>query len=242
MKIHPFTLGLLVVAGLLGGYVYFAEVRRSPQPESTQAQKLFGFEEKQVKALKLQTQLRSLSFERDGSGKWQMVSPDKTPANDASVAYLLNLVATAMNDRPIAATAGDLKSFGLDQPMATIEVTLDNRQTHKLVVGGYGFDRSQLYAQADPPASSSGELKVALVSPDFDNAVNRALAEWKAVPPETKSPTPSASASPSPAPSASPKPSPDRTPSTALPTQTPSSTQTPTPTPASPRPSPTPTP
>ncbi|NJL23321.1 MAG: hypothetical protein HC895_24910 [Leptolyngbyaceae cyanobacterium SM1_3_5] len=101
MKLHPMTWTLVAVAGLLGGFVYFSEVRNASQSEetATQAASLFGFEEKQVQRFRVQTRLHNLLFERDSAGKWQMQEPDQTPASDASVAYLLNLLATQERDR-----------------------------------------------------------------------------------------------------------------------------------------------
>jgi hypothetical protein len=179
MKLQPVTLGLVLVAAVLSGFVYFSQVHSNPQPEAatTQKQKLFGFEEKQVKSFTLKTQLRSLAFARE-QGKWQMLVPEKTPASESTIAYLLNLLVTASSDRTIATTTTEQKDFGFDQPMAVIEVKLDNQETHRLVLGGYDFNRSNLYAQADTPAQAT-EVKVQLVSPGFDNAVNRALSDWK---------------------------------------------------------------
>jgi hypothetical protein len=203
MKLQPVTLGLVLVAALLGGFVYFSQVRSTSQPDTAtpQKQKLFGFEEKQVKSLTLKTQLRSLSFARE-QGKWQMIIPEKTPASESTIAYLLNLLVTASSDRAIATPATEQKDFGFDQPMAVIEVKLDNQETHRLVLGSYDFNRSNLYAQADTPANAT-EIKVQLVSPEFDNAVNRALADWKSAP-NSAVPTPTSAPNPSaPAPSGS---------------------------------------
>lgn len=257
MKLHPMTWTLVSVAALLGGFVYFSEVRGSSQPEQaeTQTTSLFGFEEKQVQRFRVRSRLHNLLFERDAAGKWQMLEPDRTPASDASVAYLLNLLATQERDRAITASPEAAKDYGLDQPIATIFVTLDNGQAHKLVIGGYDFNRSNLYAQADP--ATSGDLQVVTVSPDFDSAVNRSIPEWKQSAPTpspttpTESPTPdeaidspaaspsptnspiaspSASASPSPTPSPAATPSPTGSPSPAASSATPSPT---TPSPAS---------
>ncbi|MBD2091027.1 DUF4340 domain-containing protein [Microcoleus sp. FACHB-1515] len=230
------TWTLVAVAALLGGFVYFSEVRNADQPEAseTQAASLFGFEEKQVQRFRVQTRLHNLLFERDSTGKWQMREPDQTPASDASVAYLLNLLATQERDRVLTINRANQKDYGLDQPIATIFVTLDNGQAHKLVIGGYDFNRSNLYALADPATGNPSELQVVTVSPDFDSAVNRSIPEWKqSSPSPTPSPTDPPTESPSPAtsPTASPSPttSPTRSPA-ASPMASPSPTSSPSPT------------
>jgi hypothetical protein len=228
MKIKPATLFLVMAALLLGGVVMVVgNPRPTEQTEKSQAQKLFAFEEKQVQALTLKTQLRSLKFERDKGGKWQMIEPDKAAASDASIAYLLNLL-NGNSDRTFTASAADQQSFGFQQPLAAIDVTLSDKKTHRLLLGGYDFNRSFIYALIDPPATLTGELKVFLASPSFESAVNRPLAEWKE---EVRSPSPSPSGSPKASPTASPE---------ASPTPSPEASSTPSPV-ASPEGSPTPT-
>lgn len=208
MTLKPTTLGLLLVALVLGGVVYLTQSQGSSSSDATDpsvdlenagnpnaspegGEKLFSFEEKQVQAFTLKTQLRSLSFQRDDSGTWQMTKPDATSANSAAIAYLLNLLVTGQSDRTFDAPATQQEDYGFHQPMADIEIKLNNQETHRLIVGSYDFNRSLLYAQADsaadpaadPAANSAPKLKVLLVSPDFDNAVNRPLADWKAQPP-----------------------------------------------------------
>lgn len=116
------------------------------------------------------------------------------PASDASVAFLLNLLATGKSDRTLVMTdpAKQRKEYGLDEPVATVEVKLNNQESHRLILGKPDFNGTFLYAQADPPADQSEALEVLLVSPDFQNAVNRPLSEWKS---SEKNPKPSESSS-----------------------------------------------
>jgi hypothetical protein len=204
VKIKPTTLFLVLTALLMGGIVMVAGNQSQPEQSERQAQKLFSFEEKQVQALTLKTQLRSLKFERDKGGKWQMLEPDKAAASDASIAYLLNLL-NGNSDRTFTAAAADQQSFSFQQPLATIDVTLNDQKTHRLLLGGYDFNRSFIYALVDPPATLTGELTVFLASPSFESAVNRPLEEWKQLPPSpSPSPAPSPAPSPTPAPTSSP--------------------------------------
>lgn len=203
MKIKPSTLFLVLAALLLGGVTLL--VLQQPAPKSSESgqtvseaeQKIFEFQESDVQAFTLKTQLRSLKFERNQDGKWQMLEPTKMAASDPSVAFLLDLIATGKTPRTITAPASDREQFGFHQPMATIDLTLKDKATHTLVLGEYDFNRTYLYAQADPAADKAADLKVFLVSPSFDNAVNRPLDEWKQPAAGAKSSSPSPSASPS---------------------------------------------
>lgn len=108
---------------------------------------------------------------------------DKTgvPASDASVAFLLNLLTTGKSDSTLVMTdpAKQRQEYGLDEPVATVEVKLKNQQSHRLILGKPDFNGTFLYAQSDPPPDKSENIEVLLVSPDFQNAVNRPLSEWK---------------------------------------------------------------
>jgi len=181
MKLQRRNIVLVGVAVLLGAVTL---VTRAPenQPATTRTRDLFAFEEGQVQALQVAVDGRSLAFERDENQVWQMTQPDQTVANEANVAYLANLLATGVqSDRLITVVPDDLDTYGLDQPYAALDITLDNDETHQLVLGTYTFNRSNLYALVDPPAdpTSAEELDVALVSADFEIALNRPLEEWK---------------------------------------------------------------
>lgn len=220
MKIKPSTLALLLAALAMGGIALLVQQQPAPksteteagQPAPEESSPLFSFQEADIQTLTLKTQLRTLKFERDKDSKWQMLEPEKTTASDPSLAFLLDLVTSGTSSRTLTAPASDREQFGLHQPLATLDLTLKDKQTHKLVIGGYDFNRAHLYAQvdppADPPASPPAEaaepLKVLLVSPNFDQAVNRPLAEWKQSATAEKA-APSGSPTPAPSPDSSPE-------------------------------------
>lgn len=210
MKLKPSTLALLAAALLLGGVVYYVQSQPTPQEQQEAAQKLFSFEEGQVQAFKLVQAEQTLSFQKDAGDVWQMIAPEQTTANDASVAYLLNLLATGQRDRTLTVPAADAQTYGFNAPLATIEVTLQDGKQHRLILGSDNFSGTALYAQVDPPATASQTLQVALVSQDFRNAVGRSLLDWK----QSASPSPGVSPSPSPGVSSSPEatPSPEGSP------------------------------
>ena len=230
LKIKPTTLGLFLAALALGGVVTLVAQQPAPKPvdEKTQTvieeeKPLFSFKETDIQTLALQTRLHSLKFERNKSGKWQMLEPEKTTASDPSLAFLLDLIVSDRTPRTITAPLSDREQFGLHQPTATLDLTLKDKTMHRLVIGEYDFNRTHFYAQIDP-ATDAKDLTVVLVSPNFDNAVNRPLGEWKQSAAEKSgskaspapieiSPSPTESpASPkaeSPVPSESPAPSPE---------------------------------
>lgn len=182
MKLKPTTFFLILAALLLGGVAVL--MAQSPdsttqQTEQGEAKPLFSFKPDDVKALSLENRSHTYKFERDAQNKWQMVAPEKATASDPSIAFLLDLLATGKSNRTLSASAADKPQFGFDKPLATIEVTLKNQETHKLILGSYDFNRSFIYALADPPSDEKADLSVALVSPNFENAIKRPPEEWR---------------------------------------------------------------
>ncbi|MEO0935130.1 MAG: DUF4340 domain-containing protein [Cyanobacteria bacterium J06641_2] len=198
MKLQRTTLVLLVLAILLGGFVYFYEFQWKSQQEQVKKKKqqLFAFKEDDVKALKITTPSETINLERSpesGKTKWLMKSPENVPANDGTVAYLLNLLETEKTERSVSTPPSELAEFGLKQPQATIDITLNNQKTHKLVLGKPSFDNRFVYAQNNFATTPDGNFEVVSVSQKFENAIKRSLSEWKAV---ENNPSPSPSPSP----------------------------------------------
>jgi hypothetical protein len=209
MKFQRTPLFLVLIASLLGGFVYFHEMKAPPKQDTTKAptNPLFAFKAEEIQAFTLMTKGKSLSFvkapemnvtqkpgNKPEAGKssvpiWVMTAPKHLPANDASVVYLLNLIVTGKGQQPLMVPSSRRAEFGLDQPLATIEVRLNNQQSHRLVLGKPNFNRSSLYALIDPTVQPNAELSVVLVSMDFESAVNRPIAEWQHSP-ETTDKTP----------------------------------------------------
>jgi Domain of unknown function (DUF4340) len=140
---------------------------------------------------------------------WQITSPEKAPANDGQVSFLLNLLATRKSDRSLTVPSSRLAEFGLDKPTATITVKLGNQKTHTLRIGLPNFDRKSVYAQADPPASGTQDITVLLVPFEFYQAIDRPLSDWQRVPEKPVTPTTPPTANPESAPAQSPSSAPE---------------------------------
>lgn len=206
MKLQRTPLILLAIAVLLGGVVYLVESQRTVQQEVTaknQEQRLFAFEESQVQALTLTRPQQALSFNKVPADQaktpvaspvttpnptvttqstpmvWMMTAPEKKLANEAAIAFLVNLIATGKKQESLTVPISRQAEFGLDKPLATIEVKLQDQQTHRLILGKPNFDRSGLYARLDPPTTPTQALALVIVPIDFESAVNRPLAEWQ---------------------------------------------------------------
>ncbi|MEQ9553526.1 MAG: DUF4340 domain-containing protein [Coleofasciculus sp. G3-WIS-01] len=184
MKLQKTTWLLLIVALLLGGFVYFYEIVGTPQREAAkEAEKqLFGFEEDEIQWVNVYIQEDSFKFERVSEPEpgWRMTEPKDVLASDPSVSFLLNLLVEGKSDRTIPNVSPEsLKEYGLDKPQAMVTVRLKNGETHEIILGKPDFNNSFLYAQVDSFSDKSQRSNVFLVPRDFEYAVNRPLSEWE---------------------------------------------------------------
>lgn len=184
MKLPRTTLILILLTLGLGAFVYFYEIRGATVREEAKEQKqqIFSFAADNVQSLTVKTKKLTLNLERSpesGNPKWLIKSPISEPANDAIVSYLMDLLVKGNSERTLSTPVKELGEFALDQPQATINITLKNRQNHQLILGKSNFNGRFLYAQTDPATKPDGNTNVLLVSTDFANAVNRELSEWK---------------------------------------------------------------
>jgi Domain of unknown function (DUF4340) len=184
MKLQRTTLILILLALGLGGFVYLYEFNWKNQREEVKEknQQIFSFAADDVQSLSVKTNSINVNLERNNSSdkpKWLLKSPEQTPASDASVSYLMDLLVKGTTNRILSVSTNQLSEFSLDKPQATIEVKLKNQKTHQLTLGKSDFNRRFLYAKTNLVTKPDGNVDVLLVSPDFENAVNRQLSEWK---------------------------------------------------------------
>lgn len=204
MKLNTPTVFLVGIAAILG-IVVFADIQGGGPTDSAEesGQQLFDFTEEEVQSFTIENFQGTLAFERDEEGTWQMVEPEPFLASDASVAFVLNLLATGEGDRTLTVSPEELSEFGLEPPQATVDIVLEDNTTHELHLGDFDFSQQSVYAQVDPedadgsePAESSedasGGIDVLLVSASLDTAINRPVEEWQQVePPPEELPEPS---------------------------------------------------
>lgn len=184
MKLPRTTLILILIALSLGAFVYFYEIKGTPQGEEVKEKKqqIFSFTADDVQSLTVKTENITLNLERNnnpGDTKWLIKSPTVGLASDPIVSYLMDLLVKGKSDRILSVSPNQLEDFGLIKPQATININLKNQKSHQLILGKPDFNRRFLYAQADPSVKPDGNINVLLVSTDFENAVKRELSEWQ---------------------------------------------------------------
>lgn len=203
MKLQKSTLILIALALGLSGTVYFLEIKGATERETAQnkQQKIFNFTPQDIQAVTVRTEKETIQLQRVNTGdktaksEWKITLPVIEFANKASVIFLLDKITTSKFDRNLTITAAQLTEFGLDKPTNTVEIKLNNQQTHKLTLGKPDFTGNFIYAQIDPPSKPTTETNTILLPIEFKNALNRPLSEWKY---EEEKPTESDKSTPKP--------------------------------------------
>jgi len=178
------TLILMLVALGLGGYVYFFEMQSGSQQEvaGNSQQDLFSFTEDQVKQLTIEKPKETFEFIRleTSDTSWRMKRPEGAPAKESSIVFLLDLLISESSSRTFDIQRDQLKDYGFKNPLATIEVTLENNTKHRVILGNKTLNEKQLYARINPDKNES--IQVHIVPIDFQYAVERSLSDWKLKP------------------------------------------------------------
>jgi Domain of unknown function (DUF4340) len=184
MKIKLKTIVLLAIALLSASGIYFWDKNRAPAAKSELDKPtgvaLFTIKETDITQVKIKTQNNELTLERQAKG-WQILAPKPGPADEATVSFLLNLLATGRSERALSTESSQLQQFGLDKPATTLTFQLKDKKTHQIRLGIQSFDQSSVYASVDPPASGA-KMSIALLPTSFLNATNRPLTDWQAKP------------------------------------------------------------
>ncbi|MDJ0713978.1 MAG: DUF4340 domain-containing protein [Prochloraceae cyanobacterium] len=183
MKLQRTTWFLLGLALFLGGFVYVYEIQGKPQREAIEAKQkqIFTFPEKEIKELTIERAEQTLKFERtqDDRKPWLMKQPEEVSVNDGVISFLLNLLAKEQSDRSFTVSSDRVSQYGLDKPLATITILLENGKKHQLILGKPDFQDKFIYALTEPQTNNKQKLEVILVSKNFQYAIEREIEEWK---------------------------------------------------------------
>jgi hypothetical protein len=192
MKLQRSTVILVAAALLLGGVVLVTQSRQSgsnqattTEPTDVTATPVYEFAEADVVFLQIETAAQTVVFEKDDDGFWQMLEPNERPAEEAAIAFLLSRLVTDGLVNTTTIEAASPADFGLDEPFATVDLTLADGSTHRLILGDPDFSGQNYYALIDPETfplpDEVSDIEVAIVGENIFNGVDRPLEEWQAV-------------------------------------------------------------
>lgn len=152
MIVKKSTLVILAIAIVLGGAVYYFDLKASGTPKVTPPKRAYSIQASDVVALTLahpnQPNEPAIHFAKRGQ-TWQIVHPVDTAADQSTVDGLVDQLAGSDVSETEPDTPDRLKAYGLDPPQASLDFQLANGSTHTLVIGNKSFGGDSVYAIID---------------------------------------------------------------------------------------------
>lgn len=175
MKLQRSTGILLGVA--IASVTTVAIIETTKNSQSNKSATLYDFAEADISAFTIEREDTTLAFTKTDD-TWQMTAPEKTPADPASVAFLLNIITSDTIKESVSASPDQLGNYGLEDPTAVVDLTVDD-QNYTLAMGGEDFSGTSLYVvTTDVAAVSDESIEVHLISKGLDDGINRPLDSW----------------------------------------------------------------
>jgi hypothetical protein len=158
---------MLVILAGLGGYLYFVEFpakQREEKQESAQKQ-LLSFPETAITGLSIATAQGPIEFKLTEPGKWSIVAPLQTDADNREVQALIRALVTGAVTRTVEEQATQLAPFGLEHPVTTLVITAGTLK-ETIAIGDSGPLSNTLYVLR---GSDKNVLLTNLAPKDFIN-------------------------------------------------------------------------
>lgn len=182
MKLNKTTWLSLLLAVVLGSGVYGYELiknRRESSPATTsQSQPLFTLQETDIQKIVITRSQQTLELVKteDKINPWQLKQPEDISANTGTVAFLLDLLASGKPQRTFTVPADERSQYGLDEPIATVTF-VSSKGSQQIILGQPSINEETIYAQIG--SSSTDEFEVALVTKNWQYAVEQDIEAWK---------------------------------------------------------------
>jgi len=143
------TLLVILLAGILGGYVYYTEFRHPKEkPSENASEQLYKFSADDITSLRITRQGEGQPLElHRGEQGWVISSPVEAQADRSTLETLTSALTRAAASRHLAADPARLKEFGLDPPAVTLEIHLKSGPDQRLELGVKDFSGFSVYAR-----------------------------------------------------------------------------------------------
>lgn len=130
----PKAIIMAVVLVALGAYVSLVELPRDEETAATK--KLFTFAKDAVAEVQLTYPERSIHLKKDTAGKWRVLKPIDTEADETTVTNMVNAIADAEISRILDEPVQDPALYGLNAPVVKLQVTLnDGKSLPQVLIG-----------------------------------------------------------------------------------------------------------
>lgn len=160
---------LVIVAAALGGYIYFVEMEREPEPTTpTTREKVFTLEPGAIDRLEVtNASAEATTLERKDT-TWQVTAPEAAVADTVEVSQVISSIESLERSRVIDENPSALAPFGLDPARIRLSFTPKGATAPTtLLIGNKTPTGGDLYAKvADQP-------KVFLIAAYLEDTFNK---------------------------------------------------------------------
>jgi hypothetical protein len=173
MKIHTLAIAILVLAGLTG-FLYWSN-HHPPSDDTTKASAdtapaVLKLDQASITKLELKKKdATPVVLTKASSGDWQITDPKPYRADQSTVSSVTSTLSSLNSERVVEDKAADLKTFGLDQPSAEVDVTEKDNKSQKLLLGDDTPTGGEVYAML------SGDPRVFTVASYNKTSIDKTL-------------------------------------------------------------------
>ncbi len=167
------TILLIVIAALLGAYVYFYEIKggEKREKEKALAEKLFNVKKDSVNHILIEKKTQTIELKKKDDA-WYLLQPVETMADEGPVNALLYSIESTKKIRTFKAQAKDLNTYGL------------GKGSTKVTFSGKGIDEQWLKIGDRTPVGGNifvtkNDSDIVIVSSSLKNNVNKSLFDWR---------------------------------------------------------------
>jgi hypothetical protein len=151
MKLRGLIVAIVVLAALTGA-LYWSN-RQKPADAAASADappKILTLKQEDISKIDIKKKgADELVLAKDGSGKWQITSPQPLSVEQSAVSPMLSSLSTLTSERLVEDKASDLGQYGLSDPALVANITEKNNQTHALLLGDQTPAGGAVYAKLD---------------------------------------------------------------------------------------------
>jgi hypothetical protein len=151
MKLRGLIVAIVVLAALTGA-LYWSN-RQKPADAAASADappKILTLKQEDISKIDIKKKgADELVLAKDGSGKWQITSPQPLSVEQSAVSPMLSSLSTLTSERLVEDKASDLGQYGLSDPALVANITEKNNKTHALLLGDQTPAGGAVYAKLD---------------------------------------------------------------------------------------------
>jgi hypothetical protein len=142
------TLVLLAVCLLLGGYVYFYEIKGGEKREKAKEaeNQVWKFEGKDISRIDLVSPTQTVTAVRQNEKDWALTSPKAYDADSDELNQLANSASNIRRESVVEANAADLAKFGLSPAQSSLRVKTYGGKEYAIDFGANNPTGSSAYA------------------------------------------------------------------------------------------------